>query len=122
MILSTRDVLEMLDRFSEVVMLIDFYGGLLTEKQRMIMSYHFEEDMSLSEISQELNISRQAVHDIIKRSEKALREYENELGLMKRFLMQKEKLIRIKNILSAMDNNSSSIDMAIRLIDQLIDM
>lgn len=112
----------MLDKFSEIVMLIDFYGGLLTDKQRMIMSYHFEEDMSLSEISEELDISRQAVHDIIKRSEKALREYENELGLMKRFLMQREKLIKVKNFLSAKDKDSNSIDMAIEIIDQLIDM
>lgn len=122
MILSIKDVLNMIDKFSEIVMLIDFYGGLLTEKQLMIMSYHFEQDMSLSEISEELNISRQAVHDIIKRSEKALRQYENELGLMKRFVKQREEMVKIRSLLTDKNIRCENIDAAVELINQLIDM
>lgn len=111
----------MVDKFSEIILLLDFYGSLLTEKQRLIMSYHFEEDMSLSEISEQLNISRQAVHDIIKRSEKSLKDYENELKLVGRFMLQKQKLMKIKDLLV---NNSNDIEIknAIELIDELIEM
>jgi predicted DNA-binding protein YlxM (UPF0122 family) len=111
----------MIDKVSEIIMLLDFYGGLLTEKQRQIMSYHYEEDMSLSEISEQFQISRQAVHDVIKRSEKTLVEYEKELGLVGRFMLQKEKLMKIKQILIS-NNKSEEIKKAIDLIDELIDM
>lgn len=111
----------MVDSFSEIVLLLDFYGGLLTDKQRLIMSYHYEEDMSLSEISEQLEISRQAVHDILKRSEKTLKEYEKELGLIGRFLLQREKLMNIKQILIGNDKNINIKD-AVEIIDELIDM
>ncbi|TDT61602.1 YlxM family DNA-binding protein [Fonticella tunisiensis] len=111
----------MFDKWSKTALLLDFYGNLLTDKQRLIMSYHYEEDMSLSEISEELNISRQAVHDIVRRSEKILAEYEEKLGLVQRFLLQKEKLERIKKILSREAANED-IKMVLRLIDDLIEM
>jgi uncharacterized protein len=111
----------MVDKISEIILLLDFYGSLLTEKQRLIMSYHFEEDMSLSEISEQLNISRQAVHDIIKRSEKILKDYESELKLVGRFMLQKQKLMQIKSLL-VNNNKNIEIENAIELIDELIDM
>lgn len=111
----------MVDKFSEIILLLDFYGNLLTEKQRLIMSYHFEEDMSLSEISEQLDISRQAVHDIIKRSEKSLRDYENELKLVGRFMLQKQKLMQIKDLL-VKNNKNVEIENAIELINELIEM
>ncbi|KRQ86956.1 putative DNA-binding protein [Caloramator mitchellensis] len=109
-----------MDKLSFITLLLDFYGNLLTEKQRMIMSYHFEEDMSLSEISEELNISRQAVHDIIKRSEKILFQYEDDLKLVDKFLKQRQKLIEVKSILSAMKDDR--ITKAIDIIDELIEL
>jgi uncharacterized protein len=116
-----KEVLKMVDRFSEVVLLLDFYGGLLTDKQKLIMSYHYEEDMSLSEISEQLEISRQAVHDILKRSGKTLMEYEKELGLIKRFLLQKEKLMKVRQLL---DENAKDVNIkdAVEIINELIDM
>jgi predicted DNA-binding protein YlxM (UPF0122 family) len=109
-----------MDKISEINMLLDFYGGLLTEKQRLIMSYHYEEDLSLGEISEEFHISRQAVHDVIKRSEKILYDYENELKLVSRFRQQKEKLIAIKGLLNE-SNSKEDIYKAICLIDELIE-
>ena len=79
-----------MDEISQFALLLDFYGGLLTEKQKTIMSIHYEEDMSLAEIADEFNISRQAAHDIIKRSQKILTDYEKELGIVKKFLIQKD--------------------------------
>ncbi len=110
----------MVDSFNEVILLLDFYGGLLTDKQRMIMSYHYEQDMSLSEISEVLEISRQAVHDVIKRSEKVLKGYEKELGLVDRFNHQKAKLMEIETLLKG--NNDESSFKALNIIKELINM
>jgi predicted DNA-binding protein YlxM (UPF0122 family) len=110
-----------MNKLSEISLLLDFYGNLLTEKQRLIMSYHFEEDMSLGEISEELQTSRQAVHDIIKRSEKILRNYEKELGLIQRFLIQKEKLLNIKDFLISR-YGQEEISKVINLIDEIMEM
>ena len=84
MILLDREVL--LDRYIEMGLLFDFYGQLLTEKKQEFMRLYHEDDLSLSEIAQEYNISRAAVYDSIKSSEKALLHYEELLGLVKRFL------------------------------------
>ncbi len=111
----------MIDKISEMSLHLDFYGALLTEKQKQVMSYYFEEDMSLGEISEELHTSRQAAFDIIKRSEKILRKYEMELGLINRFLLQKEKLMDIKKILINY-NPKDDLNRAIALVDEIIEM
>lgn len=77
-------------------MLIDFYSQLLTEKQREIIMFYYNDDLSLSEIAEEFNISRQAVYDTIKRTEKILYDYENKLKLVQLF---QNKNKAIQNIL-----------------------
>ena len=67
-------------------LLYDFYGRLLTEKQREVMRLYHEENLSLSEIAQEFSISRQGVHDSLKNAEKALVGYEEKLGLVEKFM------------------------------------
>lgn len=62
--------------------LFDIYGGLLTEKQRNCLGLYFYDDLSLSEISEELGVSRQAVHDLLKRVEQILERYEVTLGVL----------------------------------------
>jgi uncharacterized protein len=109
-----------MDKLSEIIYMLDFYGGLLTPKQKEIMSFHFEEDMSLSEISEILNISRQAVHDVIKRTEKILFDYENVLGLVKRYLIQQDKLRVVKKLI--VEYNEINIKKAIQYIEELIDV
>ena len=64
--------------------LLDCYRGLLTEKQADIMSLHYEEDLSLAEITDHYSITRQAVLDNIKRAVKQLKAYEDKLGLVKK--------------------------------------
>jgi predicted DNA-binding protein YlxM (UPF0122 family) len=111
----------MIDKISEMSLHLDFYGSLLTEKQKQVMGYYFEEDMSLGEISEELHTSRQAVYDLIKRSEKILRKYEAELGLINRFVAQKEKLIEIKKILINYHSHDD-LNRAINLVNEIIEM
>lgn len=65
--------------------LLDFYGEMLTETQREAVDAYYNEDMSLSEIAADRNISRQGVRDAIKRAEQQLCEMEERLGLAKRF-------------------------------------
>jgi predicted DNA-binding protein YlxM (UPF0122 family) len=76
-------------------MLYDFYGELLTEHQRKIYEAAVFEDMSLSEIGNEFGISRQGVHDLIKRCDKTLRDYEDKLHLLQRFEETKKMAGRI---------------------------
>ncbi len=69
----------------QISMLYDFYGELLTPRQKEVLQYYYEENYSLSETAEELGVSRQAVHDTIHKAEKALRSYEQKLGLVERF-------------------------------------
>lgn len=75
-----------MDKIAEASLLYDFYGQLLTEKQRQVMALYHEENLTLSEIASEFDISRQAVHDTLKKAELSLTEYENKLGLVEKFV------------------------------------
>ena len=74
-----------MEKIVEQGLLYDFYGELLTEHQKKIYEDAVFNDMSLSEIAEEAGISRQGVHDLIKRCDKILRDYEDKLHLLERF-------------------------------------
>ncbi len=76
---------EMFSKDLTMPFLLDFYGDLLSPRQRNVLSLYYEDDLSLSEIGDELNISRQGVRHIIKKGEDQLKDYESRLGLEKRF-------------------------------------
>ncbi len=69
----------------EIGFLLDLYGNILTEKQKLSMDLYFQQDFSLSEIAEQLGITRQAVRDSLIRAETTLYDTEARLGLMKRF-------------------------------------
>ncbi len=73
-----------LDRVVRIGMLMDLYGGLLTERQRRYVQMHFSEDLSFGEIARNHSVSRQAIHDAVKHAERALEGYEAKLGLLSR--------------------------------------
>ena len=77
-------------------MLFDFYGELLTEKQKELFDLYYNEDLSLTEIAEHAGISRQGVRDAIVRSETILRETEDRLGLVKKYSGYETKLADIK--------------------------
>ena len=89
----------MYDKIVQIALLFDFYGQLLTEKQIEIVEMYYNNDLSLGEISEQQGISRQGVYDTLKRAEKTLYEYEEKLGLLDRFLKQKESLNKIIEML-----------------------
>lgn len=72
-------------------MLYDLYGGLLTEHQKQIYEELVNNDMSLSEIAEQYGISRQGVHDLIKRCDKILEGYESKLHLLEQKLKESEE-------------------------------
>lgn len=83
----------MIDEITEASLLYDFYGQLLTKRKQQVMELYHEENLSLSEIADEFGISRAAVHDSLKSAEKSLREYEEKLGLVAKFVAS-EKAVR----------------------------
>ncbi len=88
----------------ETAVLLDFYGDLLTEKQARALELYYNEDLSLAEIAEPLGISRQGVRDSIKRGEKQLYEFENTLGLAKRFKDVKADIVEISNMFDEMQH------------------
>ena len=79
----------------QISFLLDFYGEMLTEKQREMIEFYYNEDLSLAEIADDQGITRQGVRDSIKRAESQLLEMEERLGLAKRFLEMREGLSQI---------------------------
>ncbi len=85
----------------EQALLYDFYGELLTDHQQEIYEQFVLEDLSLSEIAESAGISRQGVHDLIKRCNKLLEGYEAKLHLVEKFLSVKQKVQEINELLDA---------------------
>lgn len=113
-----------MERFAEMALLADFYGPLLTEKQRRVWDLHYEQDLSLVEIAESEEISRQAVYDLLKRTEKILQEYEGKLGLVRRFMVEQNRISEVKKLLSefiSADFSSSIAWERHQLISKLID-
>lgn len=77
-------------------LLLDFYGEMLTDKQRDMIELYYNEDLSLGEIAETQKITRQGVRDSIKRGEMQLNEFESKLGLANKFLRYNEILERIE--------------------------
>ena len=82
----------------EVAYLRDYYGGMLTDKQREVVDLYYNEELSLAEISEHAGITRQGVRDSIKRGEAQLLEMEQRLGLMARIRSLEEALEEIASL------------------------
>ena len=99
----------------ELSWLMAFYGGMLTEKQREVLTLHCEEDLSLGEIAQEAGVSRQGVHDMITRASQKLLDMEEKLGVAARFSRMQDGLGQCRALLT-----EKRYDEAERLLTQLI--
>lgn len=98
-------------------MLFDFYGELLTEKQREYFDLHYNADYSLSEIAEMTGISRQGVWDIIKRAEETLRKTEEKTGLIGRFRENQAVVAEMETTLAQLMENSDG--KALQLAEEL---
>lgn len=97
-----------MEKIFEQGLLYDFYGELLTEHQKKIYEDAVYNDMSLSEIAQEAGISRQGVHDLIKRCDRILQEYEEKLHLLERFQETKKLAGEIHRLATEPDNSGEA--------------
>lgn len=116
-----------MDKKLTVSLLLDFYGQVLSEKQFHIMDYYYNDDLSLREISEILGITRQGVHDTIKRSEAFLEKLEQSLGLYARWQRLQQQLESIEGAVKEIncENNRLCKNEAIKsnclVIEQAID-
>ena len=106
---------------TELSLLFDFYSELLDEHKREIFGEYVMNDLSLAEISESEGISRQGVHDIVKRTTKQLREYEEKLGLLKKYReLQKsaEEITSVADGLEVFGNTEAAVrlrDLALKV-------
>ncbi len=114
-----------IDNLAETSLLYDFYGALLTEKQREVMELYHEENFSIVEIAEELGVSKQAVHENLRKSEKILRSYEDKLGLMRSLLETRDLIESIDRkidslIIKAEEKGSDEIGSELQDIKEMI--
>lgn len=101
-----------LNEVYEISMLMDFYGKLLKEKSLKILQYYYYEDYSLSEIADSFHMTRQGVHDLMKRAQEQLKRYELALGLVEKFsqnkALAKEMRVALDELIRALGEAPSS--------------
>ena len=85
-----------------MTMLYDFYGDMLTDRQKEFYDLYYNEDLSLSEIAENYGISRQGVRDVIVRAEATLTELEDKTGIIKRFLRMQEQFAAMDTTVDAL--------------------
>ncbi len=112
-----------MEKIFELAALYDFYGALLNEHQQRILEDYVMNNLSMSEIAEEEGTSRQAVHDLIKRAEKMLSDYEEKLKLIAKFHSVKDNVSKIHSCADRM-TNAADQELAseiIRISDEILD-
>ncbi len=101
-----------MDKTLKMSLLFDFYGPLLTQRQQDIYQLYFDDDLSLGEIADQLDISRQAVHDILKRSGSALAEFESKLNLLAKYQIHQDLLNQLYHELTEIQDTLVQCDLS----------
>ena len=104
----------MFEKNLRLVVLFDTYGALLTKDQQNMFDLYYNEDLSLSEIADQIGISRQGVRDMIKKTEEELFFWEEKLKLAKRDIRLRERAERILSLLPREQNITSELESEIR--------
>ena len=90
----------------EMTLLLDYYGSMLTDKQKECFDMRYNQDLSLAEIGQELGVSRQAVNDNLTRTEALLRRMEENIGCVKRDIAVRSAAREILEAAAVLDTSS----------------
>lgn len=112
---------QVLEKTTQMNLLYDFYGALLTSKQRTFMEMYYLEDLSLGEIAQQSDVSRQAVHDHIRRGVAQLLEYEEKLRLVARHEIRQRAMAEIMRLLEPLCLPESTLFPLRELLDLLVE-
>ena len=94
----------------ELIWLLDFYGPLLTEHRRELMRLYCEEDLSLAEIAEQMQITRQGVNDAVQKARRQLMDYESKLGLAERYRVMSEQAEKSLEELSGVQAEGESLE------------
>lgn len=108
------------EKIVEQSLLYDFYGELLTEHQRKVYEAALFEDYSLSEIAEEEGISRQGVHDLIRRCDRQLKQYESKLHLVERFTRVRADVAHINKLIENLQDAEPETVAEIRAITERV--
>lgn len=104
----------------EMTLLFDFFGDLLTEKQRNCFDLYYNDDLTLSEIAEQAGISRQGVRDNLLRAESALKEYEEKTGVVRRFTEMQAEIEQLEEAIKQfLANNAHSEQEASNILEKL---
>ena len=103
-----------MDKLLHATLLYDYYGELLTAKQRTVFGMYYNDDLSLAEIADEMRITRQGVRDLIIRAEKTMRKYEKALRLVEKHLERVYKTEAITGIIQGIINENPDDSRLIR--------
>jgi len=117
--LTRGNYMTMLEKTMRINYLFDFYQALLTPKQRSYMSLYYLDDLSLGEIADEYEVSRQAVYDNIKRTEAMLEEYEVKLQLFQKFLERSNIIEQMEKSLSLGKLDNTKLGQFLVLLKEL---
>lgn len=101
--------------------LLDFYGELLTEVQRDILNDYVNDDLTVTEISNLRGTSRQNIHEIVRRSEKILEEYESTLGLLDRFMTAKKEVRSILDLIKSLNIDIKDKEKLVKMIQSILE-
>lgn len=99
-----------IDEITRQSLLYDFYGALLTKRQKEVMELYHEENLSLAEIADDFGISRQGVYDALRKAEYSLESYEKKLGLVARFAKTTEVISDIDSMIDKLIEEHSVND------------
>ena len=105
-----------MDEIFEKSILYDLYGGLLSDNQKMVYEYHVNDDLSFSEIGDELKISRQAAYDLFKTADKKLKDIDKKLELSSRFKDIEKYVLNIKRS----TNYKKIINLSNKIINNIV--
>lgn len=100
-----------MEKIYEISLLIDFYGQLLTKRQYEVLDLYYNDDYSLGEISEILNISRQGVHDNLKRGINILDKYEERLLLLSKYQKHKQNTDILLKLIEDLDATNTDIEL-----------
>ncbi len=110
------------ERVTRIARLYDVYGSALTDRQREVLELVCLEDLSLGEVAGHLGISRQGVHDLVRRAEAALEDYEGRLGFASRLTRQRRALLRLQALLEdavARHPSEAGLSAALNLVREI---
>ncbi len=115
----------MFEKNLNISLLLDFYGDILSERQRDMLDMYYNEDCSLAEIAESYSISRQGVRSVLKKGETILIEMEEKLGLAARFIKMRNKSTEIASELDFINTKINNDDISSKihsLIDEIKEM